>query len=229
MDIRRSGAVSLPFSPLRTVTASRMLKSSGGVTEKDGHPSPAFGKLTAQLRHSGSIGTLVEVMLHNELAETISYWATTLGILFALFAGVYALWKYRADRKFHKEDRARNAYASFMKLALEHPEFFPGCWETVKTDKALKNKFEWYIAHFLWASEDIMLHDPTDRYGYVDGIKDTIREHAEYFSSKEFEDKERGGYCSSLQILIELTIRDHNSSSSVAAQGVPVAERPAPV
>ena len=164
-----------------------------------------------------------QAFFDKDLAETMSYWATTLAILFALIGGAYALWKYRADRKHHIGDQARNAYGAFMKLALEHPEFFPGCWTSIHSDPVQRNKFEWYIAHFLWSSEDILTHDPKDRGGYVAGIRDTILEHSDYFSSDAFAEKEASGYCSSLQRLIADSVRKAEVSDETNGRAAPTA------
>ncbi len=85
---------------------------------------------------------MIGILTNKELAETVSYWSTTAGIVLALAGGGYALWKYRKDRQYQELDRARDAYAGFMKLALDHPEFYPGCWTAIRKDPILKNKFE---------------------------------------------------------------------------------------
>lgn len=149
--------------------------------------------------------------------------------MFALVGGVYALWKFRSDRRVYAGDRARNAYAVFMRLALEYPEFFPGCWIGVRADPMRKNKFEWFIAHFLWASEDIIFHDPLDKYGYVDGIRDTIREHRDYFSSQDFAEKEARGYCVALQLLIERTVSEPHPERDGPVINVPGVKPQPPV
>lgn len=156
-----------------------------------------------------------------DLAETMSYWATTLAILFAIIAGVYTLWKYRIDQKLQVRNQARDAYGQFMKLALEYPEFVPGCWTRIQSDPVQKNKFEWYMAHFLWSSEDILMYDPKDKEGHLAGIRDTILEHCDYFSSESFAKKEADGYCATLRDLIENTVGEVGAGIATAAKSSP--------
>lgn len=148
---------------------------------------------------------MLGILSDRALAETVANWSTTIGIILALAGGAYTLWKYRKDRQFKELDRARDAYAGFMKLALDYPEFYPGCWIAISQDPVLKNKFEWYMAHFLWSCEDILLSSNTDL-GFVEGMRDTISEHRDYFISSDFLSKELNGYCDTLQTLISETV-----------------------
>lgn len=145
-----------------------------------------------------------EAFFDKDVAETI---AKTAGIISALIAVAFGLWKYRKNRRNQVGDHVRETYRGFMKLALECSEFFPGCWSRIQSDPVQRNRFEWFIAHFLWCCEDILMHDPKDLEGYVAGMRNTILEHRDYFSSDAFVEQELSTYGLPLRGLIATTLR----------------------
>lgn len=153
-----------------------------------------------------------EVLLNRELAETFSYWATSLGIVVALAGGFWAYWKHRGDRQQHRWDEARRLYGSFIDIAIDHPEFYPGRWsDLAEQDPELTNSYRWLMARFLWAAEDIVLHlNPSDEEGrkaWINAIKVTICEHADFFRSPAGL-IERECYYEPLTLIIDQTLED---------------------
>lgn len=53
---------------------------------------------------------MVEAIIQSkDLAEALSYWATTGGIMIAVVAGLAAYWKYHRDQAQHEWDQARQS------------------------------------------------------------------------------------------------------------------------
>ena len=126
-------------------------------------------------------------MLDHDFAETMSYWATTFGVVAVIIAGAWAYWRYRADRRVQEWDRARQAYVSFIDIAIANPEFYPGSWSrNVKNNPIAKNKYIWFIARFAWASEEMLLTmPPEERAFWHISIQGIVREHLDFFCSPE--------------------------------------------
>lgn len=125
------------------------------------------------------------ILLDKNLAETLSYWATTAGIIIALLAGAAAYWKYRQDHKLHEWDRARVSYERFMEIAIQHPQFYPGSWtSTVVKDPVVMNEYRWFMARFLWACEEIIMCSPDDL-NWQESLTTVVGEHFDYFISPE--------------------------------------------
>jgi hypothetical protein len=126
------------------------------------------------------------VVTHKDLAEALSYWATTGGIGIALIAGLAAYWRYRQDVKRHEWDRAREAYARFLELAIANPEFHPGSYSEVAVhDRVARNKYVWFMARFLWACEEVLKSCPDDPEVWHSAFRVVILEHRDYFLAPE--------------------------------------------
>ena len=126
------------------------------------------------------------------LAEALSYWATAAGIVVAVAAGLIAVVKYYADRRYDHWQKASELYGEFLDTALAHPQFYPGCWATVSKDPALKNQYSYFVGKFLWTCEAIILGRGYDS-EWRDCLKIIMREHADYLGSARF-DAEKDGY-----------------------------------
>jgi hypothetical protein len=148
---------------------------------------PTLGGLDSptELRQLSSKGKLMRVLLDKDLAETLSYWATTAGIIIAVLAGAAAYWKFRKDHKLHEWDRARVSYERFMDLAIQHPQFYPGSWSNIAdSDHMLMNQYRWFMGRFLWACEEILVCSPDDL-NWQDALALVVAEHVDYFTSPE--------------------------------------------
>ena len=134
------------------------------------------------------------IVATRDMAEALSYWATTGGIIVAVVAGAAAYWKYRRDRAAHDWDRAYESYKQFIDLAIAHPEFHPGFWTAVAaTDKIACNKYRWFMARFLWACEEVLLCTADSR-EWRESLTTTLLEHVDYLASPEGSEDLRGYY-----------------------------------
>jgi hypothetical protein len=154
-----------------------------------------------------------------DLAEALSYWATISGIIIALVAGLSAYWKYRKDRESHDWDRAREAFTRFNALAIDNPQFHPGCWTNLPPDNLeLRNKFEWYAGAMLWACEEIYFSTEARDRAWLETVRILIRDHVDYFSSPEFAE-DRGGYAEPILDIIDQCCADAALSRASDQEG----------
>lgn len=136
-----------------------------------------------------------------DLAEALSFWATTLGIFVAVTAGVGAYWMHIRQRNDAEWDRAREVYAKFLELATNNPEFLPHFWsQRDPSNPVLINRFYWYMGQQLWACEDILTIHPEDD-AWRECLRINLNLQADYLSSEEFAG-EIGGYYPIMQKLI---------------------------
>jgi hypothetical protein len=129
---------------------------------------------------------VVWIVQNKDFAEALSFWATTAGIGVAFLAGIAAYWRYRKDVQLHEWDRAREAYARFLEIAISNPEFFPGYYTKVAiADPTARNKYVWFIARFLWACEEVLKSCPDSPGVWHSAFKVVIKEHKDYFEAPE--------------------------------------------
>lgn len=156
------------------------------------------------------------IVAHKDFAEALSYWATTAGIGVAVIAGLGAYWRYRRDVQLHEWDRAREAYASFLELAISNPEFYPGCYSKIAArDPVARNKYVWFMARFLWACEEVLMSCPKDPEVWHAAFAVVILEHKDYFLAPEGQE-EIGCYYPPLTALIRSTLRKVQEPVSTA-------------
>lgn len=172
----------------------------------------------------------MDLIFDKELAETFSYWATTLGIIVALGGGIGAYWKYRSDQAAREWERARQSYVSFMDLAITHPEFCPSYWsDTAEHDPVAKNKYLWFMARFLWASEEVLLSAPR-HIDWESSIRLVVNEHLDFFRS-DTGVAELAGYTPTLSAIILKALDDDRTAKALergAAAVTPVVDVNAP-
>jgi hypothetical protein len=49
------------------------------------------------------------------------------------------------------------SFREYLKLCVEHPDFAYG-----RSTENNREKYEWFVAHFLWAAEEILEYAPRD-------------------------------------------------------------------
>src|ERR1700691_3045070 len=57
-----------------------------------------------------------------------------------------------ANRKNQRETTAKANFREFLKLCVEYPDFAYGIISKPKK----REKYEWFVAHFLWAAEELL-------------------------------------------------------------------------
>jgi hypothetical protein len=147
------------------------------------------------------------IVAHKDLAEALSYWATSLGIIIALATGIIAFVKYNRDQRQHEWDRARCSYERFIELAIENPQFGPGYWSSPAAQHPSdRNKFRWFMARFLWACEEVLISVPIDPQMWCDAMRIVIMEHIDFFTDPAIE-AEVVCYEAPVRALVEEAIR----------------------
>ncbi len=145
---------------------------------------------------------------NKDLAEALSYWATFLGIVVAVLAGLLALTKHYLDLREARWNQATTLYFDFINCAFENPDLNNNFWRNRdESDLTAKVRYDYFIAKFLWASDDILSNQTCDD-DWRNSIKIVVGEHVSYFSSPEFQ-KESHVYCAPLLRIVEDVVR-HN-------------------
>lgn len=127
---------------------------------------------------------MTSLLSNREFAETLSYWATTGGIIIGLGGALIAYWTYRSNLKVQEWERARASYGAFIDTAISNPEFIPGYWtNSAQQDPMKMYKYLWFMAKFLWAAEEILKSMLSEKDAWRSAIGLVIREHADFFTS----------------------------------------------
>jgi len=109
------------------------------------------------------------------------------------------------NRRNQRETTARTNFRGYLKLCVEYPEFAYG--RSTQNNTAGENntaKYEWFIAHFLWAAEEILEYAPTDR---VANLRLHIKYHRNYLQNdQQFRTADSPTYTPKLQNFIEETL-----------------------
>lgn len=148
------------------------------------------------------------IVENKDLAEALSCWATALGIIIAIIAGVWVFWKYIQDRRVQRWHDARSLYAEVINSSIQYPEMNGRFWSTVSPeDYTSIYRYEFYIAKMLTAFEEIIYTKQFDKY-WREAIKIYIEDHIDYFCSKQF-DREIMAYYEPLRQIISEVIAQH--------------------
>jgi hypothetical protein len=157
------------------------------------------------------------IISNKDLAEALSYWATAFGIVVAVFAGVWGLWRYVQDRKVQRWLDARALYTEVIDVSIQYPELNGTFWKNVNPDdQASTYRYEFYIAKMLMAFEELIYTNQFNEY-WREAIIIYIEDHIDYFFSKQY-GRESLAYCEPLRDIIlevkkqhELTLKTNSS------------------
>ena len=119
-----------------------------------------------------------------DLAEALSYWASALGIVAAIFAGLWVIWKHSADKKQDLIFRARELYDNYIRLSIDYPEFFIEYWKRADISDIDRERYIGFVSYMLNGIEDIILVDKNPE--WRESIKADLRFHQDFFRSPYF-------------------------------------------
>src|ERR1700678_882765 len=91
------------------------------------------------------------------MTGSIPTWAPVGTLVVITFGAVVALLNLRNVIKNQRETTAKNTFRDFLKLCIEHPDLAYG---HPPADK--KENYEWFVAYFLWAAEEILKYSAKD-------------------------------------------------------------------
>jgi len=132
----------------------------------------------------------MEFLCDKDLANVAFWWSGAAAFLVAILTGGAAALKYWLELKARRWDRARRSYESFLDVAIANPQFVGGYWSEAEGRFEDRNKYRWFMARFLWAAEEALLHVPKrQRKEWERVVKVMLREHADFIASPEARDE----------------------------------------
>ena len=120
-------------------------------------------------------------------AERLGGLATVAAALIAILATGIAVWALLSGRSSQREATAKDIYRDYLKLAFDNPEIASGR----RVDKAMEEKYEWFVAFLLTSCDEIVRIIRGDE-TWRKGIRVDLKPHLEYLKSPEFD--EDGGW-----------------------------------
>lgn len=141
--------------------------------------------------------------------EALTAWAAagTLAIAIiaagiALYAAFIALRQIREAREIGWNADAQESYRSYLEVCVNTPELASPNYEKIKKDAIKLEKYGWFVAYLLSASEKI-LAVAVDDAEWINTIKVNIGYHKEFLSDKhQFPDADFRSYSKDLRNLI---------------------------
>jgi hypothetical protein len=127
--------------------------------------------------------------------SVIPTWAPV-GTLIVVAFGAFVAWRNLTTAvKNQRETTAKNTFREFLKLCVDHPQLAYG---NPSPDK--KEQYEWFVAHFLFAAEEILKFSP-------DEWRPNLLLHASYHKTylrddERFRREDYGVYPPAVQALI---------------------------
>jgi hypothetical protein len=120
---------------------------------------------------------------------------TPIVAIIGLGLAVWQLWLIRTNQR---ETTAKGTFREFLKLCVQAPDFANG-----KPSPGKESEYEWFVAYFLWAAEDILKYSPKD---WEKNLQLHVRYHKDYLKNdKRFREEDFPTYSSDVQALIEKT------------------------
>ena len=154
------------------------------------------------------------IVANKDLAEALSYWATTAGIVLAVTAGLLALFKHWIDQRSANWSAARELYGAYLNDGLEYPQYYGGSWSEQSKDPVWKNGYIFFVGKLLWACEEI-LANKGNVIEWHDSLKCDLSRHVDYLESSEF-CRELDGYYPPVKRLVANVILEFGGTAKHA-------------
>jgi hypothetical protein len=140
-----------------------------------------------------------------ELVKSWAQIAPAFTLLVALCAVLVAWRQLTLNRNNQRETTAKAVFREYLKLAFDNPDLAAGGKHEAFVRNAKKERYEWFVAYFLWAAEEILDFAGTDKIWW-DNLLSQAKQHRDYLNKSEFRDKELGGYSEKVKTLVERAI-----------------------
>jgi hypothetical protein len=135
----------------------------------------------------------------DQMIDKIPAWAPVVTAMAATCAAMIAFRAFTVARQQlgvvvqnQRETTAKTNFREFLKLCAEYPDLARG----TPTEQNLA-KYEWFVAHFLWATEEILEYAPGP---WLDNLQLHVEYHGKYFENdKDFRTKDFKTYTKELQ------------------------------
>ena len=119
----------------------------------------------------------------NHIANIIKGFAIAIGIALAI-GFVWAWWSARLrERRVEIAVRARNAYATYLKSAIQHPDLSEPLLGALVNPVEIV-RYKQFVASLLNVAAEILLLDPTP--AWSETLARQLAPHASYLASEEF-------------------------------------------
>ncbi len=101
-------------------------------------------------------------------------------------------------RQNQRETTAKTTFREFLKLCVEYPKFASG------DQDGKRRQYEWFVAHFLWAAEEILDYAPDS---WRDNLRLYVIYHRKYLQyDRDFREEDFPTYSEKLRTFIDETI-----------------------
>lgn len=143
--------------------------------------------------------------LHHEGTSMLSIVSFVVSLL--AMAGTLAnAW---INRKNQRETTAKNNFREFLKLCVANPKFAYG------DPDGRQGEYEWFVAHFLWAAEEILEFAPRD---WEENLKLHVGYHRSFLQTDaRFQREDLPTYTPKLRRFLERTLRDLPTNAGAIA------------
>jgi hypothetical protein len=150
----------------------------------------------------------MEHLPDSDLAQRLFWLTGAVAFAVATVGGISAGVKYWLELNARRWDRAHEAYEGFLDVAIAHPQFVAGYWSDPARTPEERNRYRWFMARFLWASEQALLRVGwRRRKEWEKVVRVMLREHADFIASPATRD-EVDCYYGPLRRLIRETIEE---------------------
>jgi hypothetical protein len=145
------------------------------------------------------------IVASKDLAEALSYWATALGIVVAIVAGLLAVARSYFEYREARWSRARDLYNNYLLMSIDRYHFYCDFWNDETKSRAERESYIGYMHYLLTAIEDIVTIDRRPEWRV--SLLSDLRPHKAFLSSPEFE-RERDCYFSEVRELIDIIVSE---------------------
>jgi hypothetical protein len=127
---------------------------------------------------------------------------TPIVALIGLGLAVWQLWLIRTNQR---ETTAKGTFREFLKLCVQLPDLAYG-----KPSSGKQTEYEWFVAYFLWATEEILEYSPK---GWEENLRLHMTYHKDYLkTNKRFRDEDFRTYSAAVQNLIKKVVGSFSST-----------------
>lgn len=110
------------------------------------------------------------------------------------------------NRKNQRETTAKTNFREFLKLCVEHPKFAWG------DPNGKQEQYEWFVAHFLWAAEEILEFAPGE---WKENLKLHINYHRNFLENDtQFQRQDLPTYTPRLRDFLHETLQDSPTAAA---------------
>jgi len=146
-------------------------------------------------------------------AEALARWATAFGIVIAVATGILAAAHSFLERRHERWLRARELCDDYLKMSIDHPEFFLGYWKRKDISRVDRERYVAFVSYMLNGVEDILLIDR--RVEWKESLKGDLRFHQHFLRSEYFA-KLKPGYFEPVREVIDEVITEPDFEVSYA-------------